>query len=108
MAKRVGRQRAIMRYKEEEPDITTSGIGKNYKGFRMFHSLKTDDVEYIANDGAIRPANANEVQQFRKDLANAARKNAEIGKYVSKSPLLQIHEKVEPFKPEPEDIQKAI
>lgn len=120
MAQRSGRQRAIMRYKEAEPDITTSGIGRNYKGFRIFHTIKTDDVEYIANDGAIRPATADEVDQFRKDLASAARKNAEIGKYISKFPLLQARENSAPdlkpelkpelkteLKPEPEGIQKT-
>jgi hypothetical protein len=76
------------KYLESEPDLTNTGVGKNYDGFRIFHSRKRGDMEYIGRDYSLRPPNEAELKQFRKDLATAALNNPKIARYLEEFPAL--------------------
>jgi hypothetical protein len=92
------------KYREMEPDVTGTGIGKCYKGFRIFHSRKKDAVEYIGNDYSLREPTTEELARFRKDLADAARRDRKVAGYLEEFPSLKIRAGMDEFKPEPETI----
>lgn len=94
------------KYKEAEPDVSSTGIGKNYKGYRIFHSRKKDTIEHIGNDYALREATAEELAAFRRDLAAAARKDPKVARYLAEFPALRTRDEKEAFKPEPDTIAK--
>jgi hypothetical protein len=95
------------KYRESEPDVTGTGIGKNYDRYRIFHTRKKDEVEYIGNDYSLRAPTDAELAQFKKDLAEAAVKERKVARYLEEFPHLGIQKEAERFKPEPEPIAKA-
>ncbi len=103
------RNRGGMRYIESEPKATTSGIGKDYRNFRIFHSVRSGMIERIENDGAAGPASAAEIEQFRRDLGVAAARDKEIRGYLARFPALRdrMADETGGMKPEPEGIAAA-
>src|SRR4030095_2105755 len=94
------------KYQEAEPVLTESGIGKNYKGFRIFHPREKDSVHLIGNAYSERKPTGPEMDQFRKDLAKAANSDRKIARYLEEFPQLKVKESGS-FKPEPETITKT-
>jgi hypothetical protein len=90
------------KYKEKEPDLTSTGLGKNYKGFRIFHERKTDRIERIGDDYTLSAPGEGELARFRQDLAAAARKSAAIAAYIRQFASLRMQGEAEGLKPEPE------
>ena len=86
------------RYKECPPDITGTGAGKNYDGFRIFHTRKSGLIEHILADGSIRPASTEERERFVTDLTAASHKDDKVRGYLDKFRGLRL----EGYKPEPE------
>ncbi len=98
-----------MRYVEGPPQATTSGVGKDYRGYRIFHSLRTGLIERVENDGATGPASEAERVQFRKDLTAAASRDKGVRDYLSRFPGLR-HEgasELDALKVEPDAIAAA-
>ncbi|MEW6034983.1 MAG: hypothetical protein AB1529_00080 [Candidatus Micrarchaeota archaeon] len=83
------REEDRMGYRDSEPDVTSTGIGKTYDGFRMFHSRKGLLEHISSSDGALRAATDEEAAQFRKDLARAAAKDSKVAKYLGEFPELR-------------------
>lgn len=90
------------KYKEGEPDLTETGIGKNYKGYRLFHTRKRDTVERIGNDYSLSAPSESELGQFKRDLARAAARDRKIARYLQDFPSLRERALPEAFKPQPE------
>lgn len=89
------------KYKDSEPDLTGTGIGKNYRGYRIFHTRKSGKVERIGNDYSLGAPSEDELSQFKRDLARAAARDGKIARYLKDFPSLR--EKALPdFKPQPE------
>ncbi len=90
------------KYKDSEPDLTETGIGKNYRGYRIFHTRKNGRVERIGNDYSLGAPSEAELSQFRRDLARAAARDGRIARYLKDFPSLREKSLPQPFKPEPE------
>ena len=90
------------KYKEGEPDLTETGIGKNYRGYRIFHTRKKDRVERIGNDYSLGAPSEAELSQFMRDLARAAPRDKKIARYLQDFPSLRERALPEAFKPQPE------
>lgn len=95
------------KYKEAEPDVSGTGIGKCYKGYRMFHGRKKGMVEYIGNDYALREPTAEELERFRKDLAEAARRDPKVRRYLEEFPELKSRDGTDAMKPEPDRLPQG-
>jgi len=80
------------RYAGSEPDITTTGVGKNYDGYRMFYDIKEDKIKYIGNDYATRDPSASELMIFKMDLQIAARTNPNVARCLELYPKLRLDE----------------
>ncbi len=106
MAKRGGGR---CRFHEAEPDVSASGIGKNYNGHRIFHARRTRLTEYIFSDGTTVIASKADSDKFRHDLSEAAKKDTKVADYLKLFPELRIGAagEVSGFKPEPEPESKA-
>lgn len=79
-------------YHDAEPDVMETGIGKNYEGYRIFFSQKTQAIDYIGDNHDERPANPEEVDRFKKDLAAAAIANEGVRMYIEVHPVLRVYE----------------
>ncbi len=90
------------KYKESEPDLTGTGIGKNYRGYRIFHTRKKDRVERIGNDYSLGAPSDAELSRFKMDLAKAAARDKKIARYLQDFPSLRERALAGAFKPEPE------
>ncbi len=93
-----------MRYVEGPPQATTTGVGKDYNGYRIFHAARTGLIERIENDGETRRPSEAEAERFRKDLSAAASRDKEVRAYLSRFPGLR-HcgmQELAGMKPEPE------
>ncbi len=90
------------KYKDSEPDLTGTGIGKNYRGYRIFHTRKTGKVERIGNDYSLGAPSEDELSRFKMDLARAAARDKKIARYLQDFPSLRERALPEAFKPEPE------
>ncbi|MFN7991499.1 MAG: hypothetical protein U0R44_05055 [Candidatus Micrarchaeia archaeon] len=99
----------LVRFREAEPDVTTTGIGKNYRGYRIFHTRKNGRFEFIENDGGTRNVSHEEREQFRKDLTAAARKDQKVASYLREFPQLgrAPAAEAEQFKAEPEPVTSS-
>ncbi|HSB46817.1 MAG TPA: hypothetical protein VLD37_02300 [Candidatus Bilamarchaeum sp.] len=105
---RKGRQGKYQtRYKEGSVEVKESGMGKDYDGFRMFHSRKKDEVTCINDDYSEREPTESELARFRKDAAEAARGDRRVGRYLEEFPKLKIRSESEALKMEPEPIAKG-
>lgn len=100
---RVGKYQT--RFKEAEPQATESGIGKNYDGFRMFHSRRTGKVDFINDDYSEREPTPGELERFRKDLQSAALRDRKVASYLSDFP--DLGRKESKGEPQAEGIVKA-
>lgn len=103
---RKGRQGKYQtKYKEGPVEVKESGVGKDYPGFRIFHSRRKDEVTYIGDDYSERSPSESELARFKKDLQGAASHDKRVARYVSEFPGLML----KPDLPEPvsESIIKA-
>ncbi len=100
---RKGRRREEdrMGYRDSEPDVTSTGIGKTYNGYRMFHSRKGLLEHISSSDGALRPATGEETARFRKDLARAAARDSKVARYLRDFPELREDGQAETAGPKP-------
>jgi hypothetical protein len=80
---------------DREPEITSSGIGKDYLGFRMFHFKNGTAIEYIGKEYELRAPSQAEAQGFKRDLAIAAKNKPEIAQYIGQHPELKYDEPLE-------------
>ncbi len=76
------------RYCESEPDITSTGIGKNYNGYRIFYDSKTDTTVYIGEDYTRRDPNETEFLLFKMQLTESAGTNPAIAERLKLYPWL--------------------
>ena len=77
------------RYKESPPDVTSTGIGKNYPGCRIFHWKSDGKTELIDQDYSKRDPNPDELARFRRDLTAAAISMPEVEQYLAQYPELR-------------------
>ncbi|MEW6722185.1 MAG: hypothetical protein AB1324_02905 [Candidatus Micrarchaeota archaeon] len=98
--------RTKFKYREGEVKLTQTGIGKDYSGFRIFHTRKSDRLERIGNDYSLSEPSDEELRAFRDDLAKAARKDAKIARYLDEFPRLKIRAETEALKPEPDNLRE--
>lgn len=95
-------------FRDSPPDVTDTGIGKNYNGHRLFHSRRTCVIEYILYDGSRRAPDPPDVETFKRDLTEAARNgDVKVRRYLREYRNLMAKENgagLEQFKAEPENI----
>jgi hypothetical protein len=87
-----GRTVKLKGYGESEPDITTTGVGRGYTGYRIFYYFKEDSFRYIGRDYSSRDPSDSELKQFKADLAKAAGTNANVVQCLGKYPKLRLDE----------------
>jgi hypothetical protein len=78
------------KYADTAPDVTGSGIGKCYPGFRIFYSMRTGGFEHINAEYETRPALPEEVLRFRQDVTRAAKGDAKVAEFLRAHPELAI------------------
>jgi hypothetical protein len=71
-------------YRDSRPDVKDTGIGKNYAGFRIFHSKRNGAFEYISDKGSTGCATRAEIDRFKEDLRRAAANDAKVAAYIKR------------------------
>jgi hypothetical protein len=89
-------------YRDSKPDVKETGIGKNYSGFRIFHTLRNGAFEYISDRGSTGYATRAEIDHFKEDLRRAAATDVKVAAYIKR--FMGLKPLVEPIAPLAETI----
>jgi len=80
--KKLGRKSSHNGYRDNAPDLKESGVGKDYRGYRIFYTAKNGTFEHIDNGYYTRPATRDEIAQFKMDLRRAAATDTRMARYI--------------------------
>ena len=71
-------------FHERKPDLFENGVGKSYEGHRIAF-VEGEGFCRMENDGSERPAAPCEIFRFKADLADAARSDECLRRYIGRA-----------------------